>query len=219
LASIKSIKNTFLKDKKMVLNNIWNKDILQHNLSFLALFIGMYEQFEDKVIENVDCFLNLGCSANDDTHCKKSEYYRQNILNRKVDENGNKNKLKATMLWFVDVGAITPEDYSLFLNIKEARNIYVHQLTKCVVNGISDKDIDMLVQLLNLFYKIDNWWINEIEIPTSGISASDDYPTEEAYSMIYTIYRDMINILFLGKADDYQAYLNNLHSPTDEHSK
>ena len=203
----------------MVLNNIWNKDILQHNLSFLALFIGMYEQFEDKVIENVDCFLNLGCSANDDTHCKKSEYYRQNILNRKVDENCNKNKLKATMLWFVDVGAITPEDYSLFLNIKEARNIYVHQLTKCVVNGISDKDIDMLVQLLNLFYKIDNWWINEIEIPTSGISASDDYPTEEAYSMIYTIYRDMINILFLGKADDYQAYLNNLHSPTDEHSK
>ncbi len=203
----------------MVLNTIWNKDILQHNLSFLALFIGMYEQFEDKVIENVDCFLNLGCSANDDTHCKKSEYYRQNILNRKVDENGNKNKLKATMLWFVDVGAITPEDYSLFLNIKEARNIYVHQLTKCVVNGISDKDIDMLVQLLNLFYKIDNWWINEIEIPTSGISASDDYPTEEAYSMIYTIYRDMINILFLGKADDYQAYLNNLHSPTDEHSK
>ena len=203
----------------MVLNNIWNKDILQHNLSFLALFTGMYEQFEDKVIENVDCFLNLGCSANDDTHCKKSEYYRQNILNRKVDENGNKNKLKATMLWFVDVGAITPEDYSLFLNIKEARNIYVHQLTKCVVNGISDKDIDMLVQLLNLFYKIDNWWINEIEIPTSGISASDDYPTEEAYSMIYTIYRDMINILFLGKADDYQAYLNNLHSPTDEHSK
>lgn len=203
----------------MVLNNIWNKDILQHNLSFLALFIGMYEQFEDKVIENVDCFLNLGCSANDDTHCEKSEYYRQNILNRKVDENGNKNKLKATMLWFVDVGAITPEDYSLFLNIKEARNIYVRQLTKCVVNGISDKDIDMLVQLLNLFYKIDNWWINEIEIPTSGISASDDYPTEEAYSMIYTIYRDMINILFLGKADDYQAYLNNLHSPTDEHSK
>lgn len=203
----------------MVLNNIWNKDILQHNLSFLALFIGMYEQFEDKVIENVDCFLNLGCSANDDTHCKKSEYYRQNILNRKIDENGNKNKLKATMLWFVDVGAITPEDYSLFLNIKEARNIYVHQLTKCVVNGISDKDIDMLVQLLNLFYKIDNWWINEIEIPTSGISASDDYPTEEACSMIYTIYRDMINILFLGKADDYQTYLNNLHSPTDEHSK
>ena len=203
----------------MVLNNIWNKDILQHNLSFLALFIGMYEQFEDKVIENVDCFLNLGCSANDDTHCKKSEYYRQNILNRKVVENGNKNKLKATMLWFVDVGAITPEDYSLFLNIKEARNIYVHQLTKCVVNGISDKDIDMLVQLLNLFYKIDNWWINEIEIPTSGISASDDYPTEEAYSMIYTIYRDMINLLFLGKTDDYQAYLNNLHSPTDEHSK
>ena len=198
---------------------VWNKDILQHNLSFLALFIGMYEQFEDKVIENVDCFLNLGCSANDDTHCKKSEYYRQNILNRKVDENGNKNKLKATMLWFVDVGAITPEDYSLFLNIKEARNIYVHQLTKCVVNGISDKDIDMLVQLLNLFYKIDNWWINEIEIPTSGISASDDYPTEEAYSMIYTIYRDMINLLFLGKTDDYQAYLNNLHSPTDEHSK
>ena len=203
----------------MVLNNIWNKDILQHNLSFLALFIGMYEQFEDKVIENVDCFLNLGCSANDDTHCKKSEYYRQNILNRKVDENGNKNKLKATMLWFVDVGAITPEDYSLFLNIKEARNIYVHQLTKCVVNGISDKDIDMLVQLLNLFYKIDNWWINEIEIPSSGISASDDYPTEEACSMIYTIYRDMINILFRGKADDYQTYLNNLHSPTDEHSK
>lgn len=203
----------------MVLNNIWNKDILQHNLSFLALFIGMYEQFEDKVIENVDCFLNLGFSANDDTHCKKSEYYRQNILNRKVDENGNKNKLKATMLWFVDVGAITPEDYSLFLNIKEARNIYVHQLTKCVVNGISDKDIDMLVQLLNLFYKIDNWWINEIEIPTSGISASDDYPTEEAYSMIYTIYRDMINILFLGKVDDYQAYLNNMYSPTDEHSK
>ena len=198
---------------------VLNKDILQHNLSFLALFIGMYEQFEDKVIENVDCFLNLGCSANDDTHCKKSEYYRQNILNRKVDENGNKNKLKATMLWFVDVGAITPEDYSLFLNIKEARNIYVHQLTKCVVNGISDKDIDMLVQLLNLFYKIDNWWINEIEIPTSGISASDDYPTEEAYSMIYTIYRDMINLLFLGKTDDYQAYLNNLHSPTDEHSK
>ena len=185
----------------MVLNNIWNKDILQHNLSFLALFIGMYEQFEDKVIENVDCFLNLGCSANDDTHCKKSEYYRQNILNRKVDENGNKNKLKATMLWFVDVGAITPEDYSLFLNIKEARNIYVHQLTKCVVNGISDKDIDMLVQLLNLFYKIDNWWINEIEIPTSGISASDDYPTEEAYSMIYTIYRDMINMLFLPSVD------------------
>lgn len=115
----------------MVLNNIWNKDILQHNLSFLALFIGMYEQFEDKVIENVDCFLNLGCSANDDTHCKKSEYYRQNILNRKVDENGNKNKLKATMLWFVDVGAITPEDYSLFLATVYKGNIIKNLIMDC----------------------------------------------------------------------------------------
>jgi len=53
---------------------------------------------------------------------RETPLYKREIKNRRVDEKGNKNALKATMLWFVGQGAMTHEDYGTFLKIKALRD-------------------------------------------------------------------------------------------------
>ena len=179
--------------------NLTNKETLQFHLSFLALFISMYESFTEKVLSDVEsmlCDLNTATLKNNKLKFTPSEQYREQIINRKIDDHGNKNALKATMLWFVELQAITSDEYDKFLVFKEKRNKYVHEMSNFLLEGLDEKDAHLLMSMFDLFCKIDKWWINEIEIPIAGECSPGEYDEEAVQSVLLLSYKMMLNTLY-----------------------
>ena len=77
---------------------------------------------------------------------------------RRVDDKGNKSEVKAQFLWLMDNGAINEEEYNLFLELKECRNTFAHELLDRMVNGVCEKERDRFLKMVELYKKIDKWW-------------------------------------------------------------
>lgn len=198
--------------------NICDKDILQTNLTSMALFIGIYEHLEDTVLEHVEFLLCEEAHVNEKGKWKYkySEEYIERIKKRIVDEQGNKNELKATMLWFVDEGAITQDDYATFLKLKALRHSFAHEMTKHFWEGPREENALAIVQLMELYRKIEKWWINEIEIPTTKDFPLDDYDREGVTSMALFTFEMMLNVLYGDKSEEYLALIRDLRQEDKE---
>jgi hypothetical protein len=128
-----------------------------------------------------------------------SDDYKIKILDRKAD--GKKNILKSTLLWFVEHNAITQEDYSTLIKIRDRRNQYVHEMATLFFKGIPEEDVKLLSELITLYSKLDKWWINEIEIPLSGEWLPDTYDENEVISGPFSMFTIMIDVLYGGKSE------------------
>ena len=193
--------------------NVCDKDTLQTHLSYMALFIGLYEQMIDMVEERVEGFL---C---DEFHIEDGKFkyvhnkeYNEMIKNRRVDELGNKNKLKATMLWFQSVGAITETDYNNFLRFKKIRDSYVHQMSEHIWEGLDESEAPAIFELLALYNKIDIWWINEVEIPIDGRFVDADYDRDGVQSFPLITFKMMLNTLYGGKSEEYMKMIHDIRN-------
>ena len=193
-----------------MLNNVVDEKILQDNLSFTAFYIAVYENFAYIVQDRIKSFYCHRMTRKEDGtfEYEYDEEYVNLIKNRIVDDKGNKNPLKASVLWFVDAGAITMDDYELFLKIKEQRNVFVHQLTDVILRGNTEEEIVLFFQMFELYQKIEKWWINEIEIPCSGEFLPDSYNRDEVESVITGLYKLMIDVLFLGHSEKLKQFVN-----------
>lgn len=192
--------------------NICDKDTLQENLIFMALYIGIYENFADAVESHVESLLcdEAFLDKNGEFRYKPSKEYIAEIKNRSVDDKGNHNTLKSTMLWFVENGALTQDDYNLFLELKQLRNSFAHEMTKYLWAGLYEEHAKALVDLLSLYRKITKWWIVEIEIPISGDEAPDGYDADSVTSGVLITFDMMINTLYNGKSEDYLQIIRDL---------
>lgn len=191
---------------------ICDRESLQVQLSFVALFIGMFEFMKDTLLSKVESFL-----CGDMTQNKNGEWvyihndaYTNGIEKRLVDGKIVKDRLRNTVLWLKDAGAITEDDYELFRKLREKRNSYTHKMTQHVWDGLSEKDVEGLSDLLDLYTKIDKWWINEIEIPTSGEFGPGSYDEDRVESMALLTFKMMINTLFGGESEEYLEMIQEL---------
>ena len=191
-------------------DNIFDESNLKESLAFVALFVALYENFADLVVDRVECFYSKGFTLQKDGSIKAvlDEKYNNEVKNRTVDDKGNKNVLKATLLWFKDMDAITEADYSLFLEVKEKRNKFVHRLTNVVMEGVEERDVKLFFEFFNLYKKLDRWWINEFEIPIAGEFEPGTYDENEVRSVITELYELMIGVLYLGKSEEYKTLIS-----------
>lgn len=201
-----------MKDALQGFENICDKEILQTNLSYMALYIGLYEHMADMIRTRIESFLCHEMCIDEDGKCKytHNDLYKKVIMQRVVDEYGNKDVLKASMLWFVDSGAITQEEYELFLSLKDLRNSFTHEMSQHMWDGLSEEHAPKLAQLLDLYCKIDKWWINEIEIPIAGDEVPDSYDREGVESVAFITFKMMINTLYADKSDEYLKIIHDL---------
>lgn len=184
---------------------ICNKESLEFQLSFMALFIGMFEFMKDTLLSRVEWFLccEERRNSNGEWVNVHSELYINEIERRIVEGKESKDRLRNTMLWFKDAGAITEDDYSLYRELREKRNSYTHNMTEHIWNGLPGEDAKALSDLLDLYAKLDKWWINKIEIPISGDFAPGSYDEESVESMALLTFKMMINTLYGGKSEEY----------------
>lgn len=185
--------------------NILDENVLKTNMNFAAVFVMNYECLKEFVIEQIRDFYSQHIHIEGGKIvCEESRSYKEKV--GVLD----KNLENASLKWFINAGAITQEDYDTYQKIRRKRNDITHKLLKNLNDGFYEGDVQLFADMLRIYNKLDKWWINEIEIPTSADSIPEDYAREGVcggQAMILSI----INEIVLGnEGDKYKELLNEL---------
>lgn len=125
--------------------------------------------------------------------CEESNTYKEKV--RVLD----KNLENASLKWFINAGAITQEGYDAYQNIRRRRNDITHELLKNLNVGFGEEDAQLFADMLRIYNKLDKWWINEIEIPTSADDIPEDYDMDGVCSG-QAVMLSIINEIVFGNA-------------------
>ncbi len=190
------------------LNNIVDEDFLKDNLTFVSLYIAVYENFADYVVSNIEHFLCNVSIENGELVIKKTQAYRDEIKNRRVDDKNNKDITKASFLWLKDHNAISDDDYDSFLKIKSIRNKYAHDLTSIIISGVDVKEeIKSFFDMIALYKKITKWWFINIESEIMGYNIDEE---SEVYNSANGVFDMIIGVLYNGKSEEYKKMLEDI---------
>lgn len=184
--------------------NILDENILKFNINFAALFVLNYECLKDYIVTQPKTLYSDVQIKDGELYCEETEEYKKEV--RSLEENIE----NASLRWFINADAITQDDYDLYQELRRRRNDVIHELLKNLYNGFNETDVNLYVKLLELYQKIDKWWINEIEIPVSGEVLPDEYDPEQVYggqTMILSIIND---IVFDNNKERYKRLLDEL---------
>lgn len=185
-------------------NNILDEDILKPNINFAALFVLNFEYLKDYVITQPRTLYSDVEIKDGELYCKETEEYKKEV--RSLE----KNIVNASLRGFVNAGAITEADYALCQELRERRNDITHELLKNLNTGFHEEDAGLYVKLLELYQKIDKWWINEIEIPISGEIMSDEYDSEQVFGGQAMVLSMISDIVFDSNKERYRNLLDEL---------
>lgn len=189
------------------LKNITGKDCLQDNLTFVSLYIAIYEHMVDYVVSNLKYFLCDWQIQDGKEVWILTEAYKNEIKNRIVDDFGNKDVTKASFLWLVDNDAIDDADYQCFLNAKALRNRFAHELTTVIYQGVQESEIKLFFDMFAVYKKISTWYFLNIEAAILG----EELPTEADLTSVKTtaevMFGSVLNVLYNGKSKEYQTIL------------
>lgn len=162
------------RDYEKILN-VLDEKRLKPNIHFASLYVLYYECLKDSLIDLPKSFF---CNHTEfkDGHIivHESEEYKENV--RKLDNHIE----SASFKWFIKIGAVSEEDYFSFEKLRKFRNKIVHELMFCLSEGFNEVEVKYLVELIEIYRKLEKWWINEVEIPTSG----DIYVTYNSENVI-----------------------------------
>ena len=186
--------------------NILDENILKYNVSFAAIFVLNYECLKDYIINQVrDFYSDNGKWDGDNYISEETAKYKKEV--RALD----KNIENASLKWFLQLDVITVDDFEKYQVIRKRRNDITHKLLKNLKDGFTENDNKLFGDMLEIYNKIDKWWINEIEIPIIGNDIPEDYNGNEmcgAQAMILSI----INSIVLGnKGAEYKEILDKLN--------
>ena len=186
------------------IERIVDQDYLKDNLTFVSLFIAVYESMTDYVVSNVQFFLCHYCIKDGKETYKQTSDYKTRIVNRVVDDKGNKDKTKASFLWLVDYSAISQDDYNIFLCAKEIRNKYAHSLFDHLLSGVSEDDASCFLKMVSLYRKITNWWFVNFDAEIDGDLIPENAEVSEGISFMNILIDLIIDVLYNGKSEEYK---------------
>ena len=187
--------------------NILDENILKYNVSFTAIFVLNYECLKDYIINQVrDFYSDNGKWDGDNYISEETAKYKKEV--RALD----KNIENASLKWFLQLDVITVDDFEKYQVIRKRRNDITHKLLKNLNDGFTENDNKLFGDMLEIYNKIDKWWINEIEILITENDIPEDYDRNEvcgAQAMILSI----INSMVLGnKGAEYKEILDKLNA-------
>ena len=186
-------------------NRILDKASLQFQLSFMALFIGLYECMKKHFVSRTEA-LTCDRLKNDKKGNRvfdHNELYKEITKGRIINGRKVKDEFLNIIQWLKELNAINEEEASLVAQLREKRNLYAHDMPNLIRNGVPECDAKSLFDLLQIFNKLDKWWINEIEIPiTAEAEVADNYDKNSVVSVDLLAFKVMINTLYGNESDD-----------------
>lgn len=185
--------------------NILDEGILKYNVSFASMFVLNYECLKEYVIGQIRELYSENIHFEDDKMvCEESLSYKREV--RTLD----KNIENASLKWFIKENVITHEEYEIYQKIRQRRNDITHELLKNLNKGFNEQDVKLFSSLLDMYRKIDKWWINEIEIPISGNEIPGDYDMENVCGGQAIVLSIINNIVLGNEGAKYKEVLESL---------
>ena len=128
---------------------------LKSNLTMMSLFITVFEIFKAGLIDKPKILYSDGFDSKGNTTL--SPKYNQLVKSKssKITE--------ASLLWFYDQGAIEQSDITKYQRILKHRNDVTHESIKYFTSTKFKINEDIFCELIDLFVKIEKWWIINFE--------------------------------------------------------
>ncbi len=162
---------------------------LKDNLIFSSLYIATFESFKDYVIDEVKFFFHCGFSNEED-------FFDPQYIDS-VKSKDKKHIDNASLLWLIEMEAISLEDFESYKKLRQYRNKLSHELMTLLFEGLPEELPLMFSKLIQIRVKIEKWWILNIDIATNPdfdnsreIQESDIVTESE---MTYQIIFDMLS--------------------------
>ena len=196
-----------MKDYKDKLKDFFEPDLLKFNLTFISVFIAIYENFKETMISNVKSFYCNGFKNGKEIY----ENYEKEVLGLVKTEKDSK-QIKATIEWLIIRGAFNERDKTTFKNATDMRGSFAHDMSSKLFEGISDDAFELFVDMVKMFKKFDIWWISEIELPISGeftAEQQDDIDWDGVTSMNRLFLEIMCDIALTGN-DKYSKMMESM---------
>lgn len=187
--------------------NILDEDIVKDTITFASLFLLNYECLKDYICENMRDYLSSEYSLNEESG--ELEILESQVYKDELKRLCAKSKLRASVLWFKDIGAMNQEDVDLFFLARKKRNYITHELEQVLAQGATEEDAQLFVSLVELYRKLDKWWINNIEIPTSPDNIPGDYDYDSVVGG-QALFLSVVNDVALGNGDSYKKILGEI---------
>lgn len=140
-------------------NESWKKllnpEVLRGNLLGISLFITAYEVFKAAVVDKPRVFFTCGF---DESGPILGDGYKAQVLAK------SSNTLRASLLWFQELGAIDEADVAIVDDVRLHRNEVVHKPFEFLSDPKHELDGGKIELLINLLQKIETWWFAEFEL-------------------------------------------------------
>ena len=186
--------------------NLVDNEYVKERLVFYSSYLLCYENLKHKIMNDVInffCILNI---KDGKVTISETKHWKE-IKKRKINEKSN--TFLSVMLWFVENGAITMAEYDEIVKIRNDRNQISHELVKLLYED-SNKAIfeENFIKCINIFTKIEKWWIFNIEMPTSTEKFDSDVTMDDVVPG-NNILLDMILQNLYGE-NEYKNILNKI---------
>lgn len=134
-----------------------NPDALKQNLIIGGLYLAAFELLKQSLIGRPRDFFWNGIRDGEDYI---SPEYETKVLAL------HKHRYTASALWWQTMGAIDAADLDKLREVREHRDEIAHDMPKMLGTIEHCIRVDLLCACHDLLFKMDNWWIRNIEIDT-----------------------------------------------------
>jgi hypothetical protein len=136
-------------------DKFFNPETLRDNLLSISLYISAFELFKEQVVDKPKVFFSDGFTQDGPI---LGETYEKQVLSL------SKSKVKASLLWFREMGALNDVDVAKFDELRKYRNRLVHEMAEFIGSSTQNIDSGCFDELTSLFFKLEKWWFKEFEM-------------------------------------------------------
>lgn len=173
---------------------------VKQQLIYAGLLLLIFERFKRYVVDQVDGFFAEEIEIEDGRlRYKRGKKFKELIADKGGYKPGqHKNKdFRAALHWFLDLDAITTEEFEDIERLYNLRNEIGHELLEILADHRKTpiKFLDVFTTFY-VYLKIVRWWIKEVEVATDpdlgqNINGTPDWDSAESTDTIFL--REIIN--------------------------
>jgi len=169
---------------------------LRQNLVRASVFLAAYELLQTVVKGRPKAFFLV------DVVDDPGPGYKGKVLRL------HKDKFLASCLWLKSLDAIDADDLKTLARIRRHRNEVAHELFQIVSGADREVQRGLLIDLMKIVAKIDQWWLREMELDEEdGFGDLHEIPDEEITSG-----NMMLLSMMLSMFDGDDSLLRDLHA-------
>ncbi len=184
-----------------------NPEKLKRSLIQFSLYLAAYEVLRNCVIDRIKDFYTFEWHY-DDTTGEIEEVVGEEYKT-KVVSLYPRDEFHACCLWFQNSGAISQDDLEKIAHIRRHRNAIAHEIQKFLSSSKHSVDASLLLSLVEVVKKIEQWWFREVEVPTDPEAYNLDIDKIDWDGVMGGSTLSLTMMLSIFDGDD--AYLSTLH--------